>query len=262
MQPVTTGGIHVKVAAFEGPLDLLLHLIEEAQVDITDIPLAEIANQYFEALAMMQELEIDVASEYLVVAAQLLAIKSRKLLPEPSAASEEEVQAEEEQLQQLLLERLLQYRQFKKAAEALRQRENQQSLLHMREPHPQWPTADEPAIAQPLALKHTPEELQAVFLQVMQREVPQPPAPPAFFRPRRITVQEKLQQIVRRLRQREVATFWEFVPDRQRHDIVVTFLALLELLKQHRIEMRQQALFAEITVIWRVSSEARRQGAS
>lgn len=262
MQKVTMGGIHVKVAAFEGPLDLLLHLIEEAQVDITDIPLADIATQYLEALEMMKELEIEVASEYLVMAAQLLAIKSRKLLPPAPSQAEEEAQDEEEKLQQLLLERLLQYRQFKNAAAELKQRENQQSLLYTREPHPQWQAADEPPPSHQLALAHTVEELLAVFLRVLQREPPQPPGPPSFFRKRQMTVQEKLQHIVRRLRQTETVTFWQLISDRHRHEIVVTFLALLELLKMSRIRMHQTALFADITVVRRFSADARQRGAS
>ena len=252
--------IHVKVAAFEGPLDLLLHLIEKAQVDITEIPLADIANQYLEALAMMKELEIEVASEYLVIAAQLLAIKSRKLLP-PAPSPAEEALEDEEALEQLLLERLLLYRRFKNAAEELKERERKQSLLYTREPHPLWLAAHEPQLPAQLSMEHTVEELVSMYARLLQRETPQPPKPPTFFRKRILTVREKLQHIIRRLRQRETVTFWELLSQRHRHEMVVTFLALLELLKMSRIEMKQKALFADITVVRRDPSDKRRRGA-
>lgn len=250
--------IHVKVETFEGPLDLLLHLIEAAQVEITDIPLAEIAQQYLEAVAMMQEMEIEVASEYLVVAAQLLAIKSRKLLPPAPSPAEEEPEGGED-LQQLLMERLLEYRRFKNAAAELKRREQRQSRLYTREPHPQW-LAEEPSLEQ-LPLSHTVEDLRSAFCRVLQREPPAPPPTPSFFHRRRVTVQEKLQRIVRRLKRHESVTFWQLVDERKRQEIVVTFLALLELLKMSRIRMYQAALFADITIVRR-AVDGRQQGAS
>lgn len=248
MAEVAMTSIHVKVDAFEGPLDLLLHLIKEAQVDITDIPLADIANQYLEAIAVMQELEVEVASEYLVVAAQLLAIKSRKLLPAPPSPLEEGTD-EEADLQQMLLERLMEYRKFKHAAAALKEREERQSLLYMRDPHPQWQR--EETEANQLALPHSVEELLAAYWRALQRETPAPPSPPPIIQRRRVTVQEKLRYIVRQLRQHEKVTFWQLITERRRQEVVVTFLALLELLKISRIRMYQQALFADITIVQR-----------
>jgi segregation and condensation protein A len=110
-------GYAVKLSVFEGPLDLLLHLIRQNEVDITDIPIARIAEQYLDTIELMQELNLDVASEYLVMAATLALIKSRMLLPDESGDEEEAVDPRAE-----LIQRLLEYQRFKEAAETLSRR--------------------------------------------------------------------------------------------------------------------------------------------
>ena len=110
-------GYSVKLSVFEGPLDLLLHLIRHNEVDITDIPIARIAEQYLDTIVLMQELNLDVAAEYLVMAATLALIKSRMLLPHESQEDEEGIDPRAE-----LVQRLLEYQRFKEAAEALSRR--------------------------------------------------------------------------------------------------------------------------------------------
>jgi segregation and condensation protein A len=110
-------GYAVKLSVFEGPLDLLLHLIRHNEVDITDIPIARIAEQYLDTIELMQELNLDVAAEYLVMAATLALIKSRMLLPDESQEDEEGIDPRAE-----LVQRLLEYQRFKEAAEALSRR--------------------------------------------------------------------------------------------------------------------------------------------
>ena len=110
-------GYSVKLSVFEGPLDLLLHLIRHNEVDITDIPIARIAEQYLDTIELMQELNLDVAAEYLVMAATLALIKSRMLLPDESQEDEEGIDPRAE-----LVQRLLEYQRFKEAAEALSRR--------------------------------------------------------------------------------------------------------------------------------------------
>ena len=110
-------GYAVKLSVFEGPLDLLLHLIRQNEVDITDIPIARIAEQYLETIGLMQDLNLDVAAEYLVMAATLALIKSRMLLPDESEEDEEERDPRAE-----LVQRLLEYQRFKEAAETLSKR--------------------------------------------------------------------------------------------------------------------------------------------
>src|SRR5690606_7044198 len=110
-------GYAVKLAVFEGPLDLLLHLIRQNEVDITDIPIARIAEQYLQTIELMQELDLDVAAEYLVMAATLALIKSRMLLPQEAQDDEEAVDPRAE-----LVQRLLEYQRYKEVAEALARR--------------------------------------------------------------------------------------------------------------------------------------------
>jgi len=110
-------GYAVKLSVFEGPLDLLLHLIRQNEVDITDIPIARIAEQYLETIGLMQDLNLDVAAEYLVMAATLALIKSRMLLPDESQDDDEERDPRAE-----LVQRLLEYQRFKEAAETLSKR--------------------------------------------------------------------------------------------------------------------------------------------
>jgi segregation and condensation protein A len=111
------GSYAIKLAAFEGPLDLLLHLIRQNEVDITDIPIQRIAEQYLETIELMQELDLDVAAEYLVMAATLALIKSRMLLPDEGGADSEDIDPRTD-----LVQRLLEYQRFKEAAETLSKR--------------------------------------------------------------------------------------------------------------------------------------------
>src|SRR5580765_4407160 len=123
----------VKLENFEGPLDLLLHLIKKNEVNIHDIPIALITAQYLEAIALMQELDLDVAGDYLVMAATLIHIKSKMLLPRPETAAT--VEGEEEDPRDALVRRLLEHEKFKAAAELLHEREQVRSA--------QWQRPDE-----------------------------------------------------------------------------------------------------------------------
>lgn len=114
--------MNFKVDAFEGPLDLLLHLIGQLEVDIYDIPMAEITDQYMEFVHTMQEMELDVASEYLVMAATLLAIKSKMLLPKQELEIDYDTLEEEEDPRDALVEKLMEYKRFKEAAKELKEK--------------------------------------------------------------------------------------------------------------------------------------------
>src|SRR6058998_338284 len=120
----------VKLSNFEGPLDLLLHLIKRNEVNIHDIPIALITSQYLEAIALMQELDLDVAGEYLVMAATLIHIKSKMLLPRPETAAN--VEGEEEDPRDALVRRLLEHQKFKAAAGLLHEREQLRSAQWLR----------------------------------------------------------------------------------------------------------------------------------
>src|SRR5690606_4106514 len=127
---------NVKIDAFEGPLDLLLHLINRLEIDIYDIPVAEITEQYLFYIHTMKELQLDIASEYLVMAATLLAIKSKMLLPKHEDEQlEDEIGMEmEEDPRDELVERLVEYRKYKEAAEDLKELEQERGLMFTKPP--------------------------------------------------------------------------------------------------------------------------------
>lgn len=122
----------VKLEAFEGPLDLLLHLINKYEIDINDIPVAQITEQYMHYIHTMQKLDLNIASEYLVMAATLVAIKSQMLLPKQEI--DEEMDEYVEDPREELMHRLIEYRKYKDAAEKLKQKEEESSHLFTRSP--------------------------------------------------------------------------------------------------------------------------------
>src|SRR3990172_1852115 len=131
----------IKLPLFEGPLDLLLHLIKKEEVDIYDIPVARIADQYLEYIEMMKELNLEVAGEFLVMAATLAQIKSRMLLPRKGGEGEE---PDGQDPRALLIERLIEYKKFKEAAQDLGQRESLWREVFVREGKGAWEEGDEP----------------------------------------------------------------------------------------------------------------------
>jgi segregation and condensation protein A len=219
----------VKLAVFEGPLDLLLHLIRLNEVEITDIPVARICEQYLEYLELMRELNLDVAGEYLLMAATLAWIKSRMLLP-PDAAEDAE---EGPDPRAELVARLLEYQRFKEAAESLGGRHLLgRDTFAPALPGPPPPPAAEREIEVGLfelvealrrALASAPSEARA-------HEVEMEP----------ITVRERMIAVMKRLESREAMTFEEtFEPGASRAMWVTTFLAVLELTRLAALRLFQ-----------------------
>lgn len=127
-------GINFKVEAFEGPLDLLLQLIQQLEIDIYDIPMAEITDQYLEYIHLMKELELDVASEYLVMAATLLAIKSKMLLPKQELEIDLDDFDDSVDPRDELVEKLMEYKRFKEAARQLKEKESERNFYFGKAP--------------------------------------------------------------------------------------------------------------------------------
>jgi segregation and condensation protein A len=223
----------VKLSVFEGPLDLLLHLIRLNEVDITDIPIAVIAEQYLEYLELMRELNLDVAGEYLLMAATLAWLKSRMLLP-PAEGEEE---AEEIDPRAELIARLLEYQRFKEAAEGLRERQILgRDVFQARGPSPEGRPVAEREIEVGLI------ELLEAFRKLLRT------AASAELRhevtAEIITVRERMVTVMDALRAREVIEFEQiFQLDEEippsRTMIVVTFLAILELVRISALRVYQ-----------------------
>lgn len=238
-----------KLETFEGPLDLLLHLIDKNEVDIYNIPIKEITDQYMEYLSHMQELELDVTSEFLVMAATLLSIKSKMLLPKPPVIEYEDEWADDDMddPRAELVQKLIEYRKFKGVAEHLRGMELERSLLYSREPLDLAPYVPD-VKDQPLVGLHV-DDLVLAFRKALRRLVGRKFV--ARIRRDEISVKDRMAQLVDLLGQQGGSLLFSKLFDENditRDEIVVTFLAVLELMKVKRITCYQHRLFDEIVI--------------
>lgn len=243
-------GYPVSLPLFEGPLDLLLYLIKRQEIDISDIPIAKITAQFLEYMALLHQLDMEVASEFLVMAATLLEIKSRMLLPRPPAFIEDEVEEEDPRAE--LVRKLVEYQQYKAAAGELELRAEERKRLFSRSeivpnltfmrPSPEL-AGNPDAFSLWSALQEVLARVEAAEPQV--REVARA----------RVTIRQQVLNILRRLDANPAGVaFVDFfltvdggLPTRL--DVIVTFLAMLELMRMHRIVVVQEELFGPISII-------------
>ncbi len=239
----------VKTDAFEGPLDLLLHLINQLEIDIYDIPVAQITEQYMDYIHTMKELQLDVASEFLVMAATLLEIKSKMLLPNHNKDYDDELMIElEEDPREELVERLIEYRKYKEVADDLRTLEEERGLLFTK------PPSDLAEYAASIKSEEKPvanislNDMLGALQKLLRRKKLQRPLFTKIAR-QEISLETRMQEIMSDLRGiRGRKHFYDLFPVRNREHIVVTFLALLELMKQNEITIQQDKNFADIYV--------------
>lgn len=228
--------VHLQV--FEGPLDLLLHLIRKHEVNIYDIPIALVTQQYLDYLGLMQELNLDVVGEFLVMAATLIHIKSRMLLPRPDPAQEDE-----EDPREALVRRLLEHQRFKAAAELLHEREIQRSAQWLR---PDDRVTDVVGEAPEPEIEVDLFSLMAAFRQVLDRARQRPRV---LLPPEQLPIETRIDQLLARLSTTEACGFEELFADVQtRGGMIVTFLALLEMIRLKLVRVFQQANFGPIRV--------------
>ncbi len=233
------GEYPVRLENFEGPLDLLLHLIRKHELDIYDIPIALITQQYLEYLDLMEEMNLDLAGEFLVMAATLIHIKSRMLLPRPDPTQEEP----EEDPRDALVRRLVEHQRFKAAAELLHEKEIQRSA--------QWARPDG-RVAEVVGEPPEPEievdlfSLMAAFRQVLERARRRPHV---VLPPEQISIEDRIAQLEVRLTDHQACGFEELFADVDtRAGMIVTFLALLEMIRLKRVRVFQQAQGGPIRV--------------
>ncbi|MCC8136810.1 MAG: segregation/condensation protein A [Clostridiales bacterium] len=244
-------GIPVKLEQFEGPLDLLLHLIEKNKVSIYDIPIALITDQYMEYMAQLPDGTLDVMSEFLVMAATLLDIKSRMLLP-----PEETEEGEEEDPREELVQKLLEYKMYKYMSYELRDRMEDAKGHYYREPDiPEEVEAyREPVDVDQLLSDVTLRSLYSVFLDTMKRQENRTdPIRSHFGSLKRETVNlsETMRFAGRYIFEKKNCMFYDILslrPGKQYK--VVTFLTLLELMKEGRVEVEQPETFSDIHLTW------------
>lgn len=232
---------HVTLPTFEGPLDLLLHLIQKHELDILDIPVGFVTSKYLEYIEMMRELSIDVASEYLVMAATLAHIKSKMLLPVVPADQEDEGSLEEEDPRAELIRRLLEYQKYKQAAADLSDR----GALG-RDVFPRGSPGPEatPGIA-PLAEVGVFSLLDA-FAKVLSKAKVDFQHEIALDR---MSITDRIQELADTFRGRSSCRFEDLFADgRSRFDLVITFLALLEMTRLKMTKLYQADPLAEIHI--------------
>ena len=232
----------VQFEVFEGPLDLLLYLVKKEEVDIYDINLTKIATEFIRHIEMMRQLDLDVAGEFLVMAATLMYIKSRELLPveQQVEATEEDEDTEDPRWE--LIRRLVEYKKFKDVAARLQERETQQENTYARQPGK--PQIVEAPVARPVvSIFDLVNAVNAILKRFQQQEVRD------IFQDK-WTVSEKIELLLRTLSERTTIKFSElFASATSRTEVVVTFLAMLELIRLKQLLITQPEPFDEIQLV-------------
>ena len=232
----------VKLDSFEGPLDLLLHLIRKSEVNIYDIPIALITEQYLGYIKLMEEMNLDVAGEFLVMAATLIHIKSRTLLPRPDPTQDDT--DPEEDPREALVRRLLEHEKYKAAADMLHDRETLRGAQFGR---PDASVAAAAGEAFEPELEVDLFSLLAAFRGVLERASRRPPM---VLPPDQISIEDRIRQLLARLSETEACGFEDLFTDGDgsRAFMIVTFLALLEMIRLKLIRVSQAGSFGAIRV--------------
>ena len=241
--------LSVKLEAFEGPLDLLLHLIDKNKVNIYDIPIVEITNQYMEYIHAMEKEDLNIMSEFLVMAATLLDIKCKMLLPK-----EINEEGEEEDPRQELVEQLLEYKMYKQMSYELRDRQiDADKILYKDATIPEEVLAyEEPVDLDALLGNLTLGKLHSIFQDVMKRQVDKiDPVRSKFgkIEKEEVTLPDKLQYVMEYAKQNKKFSFRDLLTKQSsKTQIVVTFLAILQMMKEGTIMIEQEQPFDDIMI--------------
>ena len=237
-------GYQVKLANFEGPLDLLLYLIRREEIDIYDIPIASITKQYLETIEFMKDLDLEVAGEFILMAATLIRIKVQMLLPretEESEESEEDPRAE-------LVRRLLEYKRFKEVAESLENMEIRQRRFFPRtyfdweKRSSQKADPSEDTFLKDVSLFDLLEAFKVVVESMPRIDTHEVAATKA-------TIEEQIHYVLGRLEEKERFAFADMMKEiKERLVVIMTFLALLELIRTRRIRIQQATPFGDIWI--------------
>jgi segregation and condensation protein A len=245
---------NIKLEIFEGPFDLLFHLIDKNEVDIYDIPIAKITAQYLQYIEAMQSMDLEIASEFLIMAASLLAIKAKMLLPKPPKELLGEGDEDGMDPRNELVERLLEYKRFKEVAEYLKDREEDRGKVYTR------PNDEEMFIhlfneenpLEGISVNSLLDALKEVLDRIDEVEVT------GEIHREEVTIRDKMKEIRKRIMfQPNGMVFKElFTLKSSKVEIIITFLALLELIKLKKIQIHQSKVFGEIMIYSRVEEIA------
>lgn len=230
----------VELEVFEGPLDLLLYLIKKEEVDIYNIPIEKITSQYMEYMKLMRMLDLNIAGEFIVMAATLMMIKSRMLLP---VEEREEMEEEEDDPRWDLVRQLVEYKKFKDAASRLQEKEiYQEDVFDSASENVVLEHDDPGVVLQDISLFDLITAFSDVLKNAKTEEIGE------IFADR-FTVADKIDAVLHMIAIREKVTFLDlFAGEASRHEIVCTFLALLELIRLRQISVSQKTRFGEIII--------------
>ncbi|WP_414838471.1 segregation/condensation protein A [Carnobacterium sp. TMP28] len=242
--------INVKIDAFEGPLDLLLHLIQRMELDIYDIPIAEVTAQYLVYIKSMKVLKLDSAGDYLVMAATLMAIKSKLLLPKQEMILDDEgldFFEEGQDPRDALVEQLVEYQKYKKAAVVLKDKEEERNYYYTREPQ-NLEFLQQTISLEPMEL--TTDDLVVAFNKLLTKRLSKRPLQTRVMA-EETTITEKMAFILSQLSlasQKEGLLFSNLFIEPTKKEMVSTFMAMLELIKEKAIIFKQSKKYGEIFV--------------
>lgn len=231
----------VMLDEFNGPLDLLLHLIKESKVAIWDIQIEVVTKQYLDYIHQMEELNLNIASEYLVMASELLEIKSKMLLPRSKDKEEEE---EELDPREQLVKRLLEYEQYKKMTENFKELESIRQEIYTKTPESLKEYQDETST---ISIDVSFDDLMNAFEKFLERKKFSRPLQTKITK-KELSVQERRTSIKHILKERKHVPFMELFEEFTKEYVVVTFLAILEMAKSQELKIKQDKIFEEIVV--------------
>jgi segregation and condensation protein A len=225
-----TDALHVRLDVFDGPLDLLLSLIKEQQLDISTVPLASVAEQYLTYVRMMEDLDMEVAAEYLVIAATLVFLKSKALLPPIPQEFIDEGEESAEQVEERLRRRLIAYSRYRELGVQLRTRQDEASGFYYRD-------SGDPTSELVQHYRVDPEKLKRAFIIMLQQARPEK----REVVRERVSLLAQMDYISRQVKEQGAVSFFALCRElgMTREVIIVTFLAILELVRRHRLEFEQ-----------------------
>lgn len=236
----------IKLETFEGPLDLLLHLIEKEEMDIYDIQIAKITDQYLQYIHTIQQLKLDVTCEFLVMAATLLSIKSKMLLPNHNDELDIGMDYEEDDPREELIQRLIEYKKYKELSKSLREMEIDRSKIYTRSASSlaSYLILEEENPVDGISLYHLVDAFERALTKYSYRD------PLTTIEREEITVKDRISQIISLLKNHNGIIYFSdlFIRGSSKSDIVVTFLSILELMKQKTILCVQNQTFDEIVI--------------
>lgn len=230
----------IKIDEFEGPLDLLLHLIKESNIDIYDIKISEITEQYLAYIKAMELLNLSIASEYLVMAAELIELKSRMLLPHSNDAEDYEL---EENPQEVLIQKLLDYKNYKDITKTFKELEKERGFIYTKLPTSleEYKGDKEPQDIHSLSI------LLDAFAKFTERNEQQKPLHTKVAT-KEISISERMTSIRNILKKKVEVTFDELFEEWNREYVVVTFLSILQMSKEQEIIIKQDTCFQTIYI--------------